>query len=62
MVLGKTLESSLDSKFALEVNRDHCVVFEIVSKYCIFDGVVDSSVYSISSKGFFPTVVDRMVI
>ena len=48
--------------FALETNRDHSVVFEIVSKYCIFDGVVDSSVYSISSKGFFPTVVDRMVI
>ena len=48
--------------FALETNRDHSVVFEIVSKYCILDGFVDYSVYFISSKGFFPTVVDIMVI
>ena len=62
MVLGKTLESSLDSKFALEVNRDHCVVFEIAPKYCISDSFIDYEGYSISSKGFFPTVVDIMVI
>ena len=38
---------------------DHSVIFEIASNYCIsdsFDG------YSISSKGFLPTVVDIMVI
>ena len=23
--------------FALETNRDHCVVFQIASKYCILD-------------------------
>ena len=48
--------------FALETNRDHSVVFEIVSKYCIWDSFVDYDGYSISSKGFLPTVVDIMVI
>ena len=47
--------------FALETNRDHSVVFEIVSKYCISDSFVDHDGYSISSKGFLPTVVDIMV-
>ena len=52
-----------DSKwFALETNRDHSVFFEIASKYCISDSLVDYDVYSISSKGFLPTVVDIMVI
>ena len=31
-------------------------------KYCILDSVVDYEDYSISSKGFLPTVVDMMVI
>ena len=48
--------------FALEMNRDHSVVFETASKYCISDSFVDHDGYSISSKGFLPTVVDRMVI
>ena len=48
--------------FALEMNRDHSVVFEIASKYCISDSFVDHDSYSISSEGFLPTVVDRMVI
>ena len=48
--------------FALEANRDHSVVFEIASKYCILDSLVDYDGYSISSKGFLPTVVDIMVI
>ena len=48
--------------FALETNRDHPVVFEIASKYCISDSFVDYDGYSISSKGFLPTVVDIMVI
>ena len=48
--------------FALETNRDHSVVFEIASKYCISDSSVDHDGYSISSKGFLPTVVDIMVI
>ena len=43
--------------FVLEVNRDHSVVFEIASKYCISDSFVDHDGYSISSKGFLPTVV-----
>ena len=48
--------------FALEMNRDHSVVFEIASKYCISDSFVDHDGYPISSKGFLPTVVDIMVI
>ena len=48
--------------FALEMNRDHSVVFEIASEYCISDSLVDYDGYSISSKGFLPTVVDIMVI
>ena len=48
--------------FALEMNRDHSVVFEIASKYCILDSFVDHDGYSISSEGFLPTVVDIMVI
>ena len=48
--------------FALEMNRDPSVVSEIASKYCISDSFVDHDGYSISSKGFLPTVVDIMVI
>ena len=46
--------------FALETNRDLSVIFEIASKYCISDSLVDYDGYSISSKGFWPTVVDIM--
>ena len=48
--------------FALEMNRDHSVIFEIPSKYCISDSFVNCDGYSISSKGFLPTVVNIMVI
>ena len=48
--------------FALEMNRDDSVVFEIASKYCILDSFVDHDGYSISSEGFLPAVVDIMVI
>ena len=48
--------------FALETNKDHSVVFEIASKYCISDSFVDHDGHSISSKGFLPTAVDIMVI
>ena len=48
--------------FALEMNRDHSVVFKIASKYCISDSVVDYEGYSISSKGFLTIVIDIMVI
>ena len=44
--------------FALEMNRDHSVIFEIASKYCNLDSFVEDDGYSISSKGFLPTVVD----
>ena len=38
--------------FALETNRDHSVVLEIASKYCMSDSFVDHDGYSISSEGF----------
>ena len=44
--------------FALEMNRDHSVVFEIASNYCISGSFVDYHGYSISSNGFLPTVID----
>jgi len=43
-------------------NRDHSVIFEIASKYCNLDSFVDYFGYSISSKGFLPTVADKIVI
>ena len=48
--------------FASEKNRDHSVASEIASKYCILESFVDYDGYSISSKGFLPTIVDTMVI
>ena len=46
----------------LEMNRNHSVIFEIVSKYSISDAFANCGAYSISSEGFLPTVVDTMVI
>ena len=45
---------------ALATNRDHSVIFELAFKYCILHSFVDYDGYSISSKGFLPTVVDIM--
>ena len=44
------------------MNRDHSFIFEIASKYCISDSFVDYDGYSISSKGFLPTVVNIMAL
>ena len=59
---GKRLDYCDIEWFALETNRDHFVIFEIASKYCILDSFVDHDGYSISSKGFLSTVVDIMTI
>ena len=48
--------------FALETNQDHSVIFEVTPKCCTLDSFIDYEDYSISSKGFLPTVVDIMVI
>ena len=48
--------------FALETNRDHSIIFETAAKYCILDPFVAFEAYSISSKGFLPTVVDIVII
>ena len=60
--LGHRLGLPYVEWFALETKRDHSVVFEIASKYCISESFVDYDGYSISSKGFLPTVVDMMDI
>ena len=60
--LGMGLDYRDIEWFALEMKRDHSVIFEIASKYCISDSFVDYEGYSISSKGFLPTVVDIMII
>ena len=57
---GTDLEYCDVEWFALEMNRDHSDIFEIASMYCISDSFVDYEGYSISSKGFLPTVVDTM--
>ena len=59
---GIDLDYSDIEWFALETNRNHSVIFEIASKYCISDSFVDYDGYSISSEGFLPTVVDIMAI
>ena len=38
--------------FVLETKRDHSVIFEIASKYCILDSLVDCDGSSIFSKVF----------
>ena len=43
--------------FALEMNRDLSVIFEIAPKYCILDSFAGYEGYCISSKEFLPTVV-----
>ena len=40
--------------FALEMNRDHSVVFEIASKYGISDSSVDHVGYSVSLRDSCP--------
>ena len=60
--LGIDLDCCDIEWFALEMNRDHSVVFETASKYCILDSFVDHAGYSISSKGFLPILIDIMVI
>ena len=45
-------------QFALEMDKDHSVIYETASKYCISDSFVDYDGYSISYKGFLATVVN----
>ena len=52
----------LDKVVGVETKRDHSVIFEIASKYCISDSFDDHDGYSISLKGYLLTVVDIMVI
>ena len=58
---GIDLDYSDIEWFALDMNKDHFVIFKIASKYCILDSSVDYDGHSISSKGLLPTVVDIMV-
>ena len=47
---------------ALDMNLDHSVIFKVVPKCYISDSFIDYEGYSISSMGFLPTDVDKMVI
>ena len=47
---GHRLGLLCTESFALEMNRDRSVDFDIASKYCILDSLVDHDGYSISSK------------
>ena len=47
--------------FALETNRDHSVIFEIASKYCISDSFVDHDGHSISSRDSCPNEVKTLI-
>ena len=40
--------------FALEMNKDHSVIFETASKYCISDSFVDLDGYSILRRDSCP--------
>ena len=55
---GIDLDNSDIEWFTLEMNLS----FLDSTKYCILESFVDYDDYSISSKGFLPTVVDIMVI
>jgi len=48
--------------FAMAMNRDLSVIFEIAHKYCILDSFVDYEGYFIPSKVFLPKAVDIIVI
>ena len=49
---GIDLDNCDIERFALVTNRDHSVVFEIASKYCISDYFVEHDGYFISSEAF----------
>ena len=59
--LGHRLDYCDIEWFALETNRDHSVIFEIASKYCILDAFVNYEGSSISSKGLLFTVVVMVI-
>ena len=48
--LGRKLGLPDIELFALGINRDHSVIFEIASKYCISESFVDDDSYFISSR------------
>ena len=56
LIQGIDLDYCDTEWFALETNRNHPVIFEIASKYCILDSFVDYDGYSTTSKEFLPTV------
>ena len=49
-------------RFALERTEIILSFLRLHPKYCMSDSFVDYEGYSISSKGFLPTIVDIMVI
>ena len=62
MVRGIDLDYCDIEWLALEMNRDHSVIFEIAYKHSISGSFVYCEDYSISPKGFFTTILDIKVI
>ena len=66
--MKRTSAQGIDSDYcdiewlALEMNRDHSLIFDFAYMYCNSDSFVDYDGYSISSKEFLPTVAVIMVI
>ena len=61
LVVGADLDYCDAEWFALEMNWDYSVMFEIAPTTA-FQTLADFEGYSISSKGFLPTVLDLMII
>ena len=51
---GIDLDSCDIELFALEMNWDHSVIYEIPPKYCISHSLVEYEGHSIYYKGFLP--------
>ena len=51
---GTDLDYCDNEWFASETNRDHFVIFQTASKYCISDSFVDYDGCFISSTGLLP--------
>ena len=53
-IWGIDLDNCVIEWFALEMNGDHSVVFEIAPKFCILDSFVDSEYCSIFLRDSHP--------
>ena len=62
LLVGHRLDYCDMEWFALEMNRDHSVIFEVASKYCISDSLLTMMATPFLLRISLTTVVDIMVI